>query len=219
MQKLEQQKSQDLSKKESPSKFFNITVEGFQTLTQAGLDMNSLFLLDCLRQNYDIGQLSEKMEAWKQNLWRKGFITDENKITLSGNTLLSSVESGLPFQTRTTPEVLSSFELWWKTYPSTDQFEYRGKLFKGSRALRLRKSECNSKFQKILNEGEITVEDLIRALEHEIEMKKERSFEDNENKMRYMQNSLTYLTQRTFDNFIEVSKTKLIKKSSTITDI
>src|SRR5882724_8829713 len=165
MQKLEQ-KSPVLSK------IFNITAEGFQTLTQAGLDMNGLFLLDCLRQNYDIGQLSEKMEAWRQNLWRKGFITDENKITVSGNTLLSSVESGTPFQIKGNQEVTSFFERWWKTYPSTDHFEHRGKLFKGSRGLKLKKSDCATRFQKILNEGEHMGDDLIRALEYEVNMKK-----------------------------------------------
>jgi hypothetical protein len=98
------------------------------------------------------------------------------------------------------------FERWWKAYPGTDTFTHAGKKFRGTRAMRVRKDECKLKFNKILGEGEYTVHELIKALELEVNQKKENSVKSGTNRMTFMQNSLTYLNQRTFEVFIELIK-------------
>ena len=98
----------------------------------------------------------------------------------------------------------SPFTKWWNTYPATNTFEYRGRKFKGTRALRVKKDDCKVKINKILNSGEYTIEELIEALKLEVYQKCENSFKTNQNKMDYMQNSLTYLTQATYDPFVEL---------------
>jgi hypothetical protein len=55
-----------------------------------------------------------------------------------------------------------------------------------------------------MNEGEYTVDELIAALEFEVQQKKENSLKTGVNRMTFMQNSLTYLNQRTFEPFIEL---------------
>ena len=60
------------------------------------------------------------------------------------------------------------------------------------------------KFDKILIEGEYSVQELINALEYDVLMKKENSVKTGNNKLSYMQNSLTYLNQRSFESFIEL---------------
>jgi hypothetical protein len=57
---------------------------------------------------------------------------------------------------------------------------------------------------KILDEGEYTIKELIDALEFEVNQKVNNSIKTNTNKMSFMQNSLTYLNQRTFEPFIEL---------------
>jgi hypothetical protein len=57
-----------------------------------------------------------------------------------------------------------------------------------------------------LSEGEYTADDLVAALEFEVLQKKENSVKTGTNKMTYMQNSMTYLNQRTFEPFIELVK-------------
>ena len=47
---------------------------------------------------------------------------------------------------------------------------------------------------------------MVEALEYEVVQKKENSVKAGENKLKYMQNSLTYLNQRTFEPFIELIK-------------
>jgi hypothetical protein len=45
---------------------------------------------------------------------------------------------------------------------------------------------------------------MIAALAYEVLQKKENSVKGKVNKLTYMQNSLTYLNQRTFEPFIEL---------------
>lgn len=98
----------------------------------------------------------------------------------------------------------TEFDDWWKAYPGTDTFTHKGKSFKGVRTLRQNKEECKLKFNKILLEGEYTGKQLTDALLYDVLQKKESSVANKTNKLTYMQNSLTYLNQRTFEPIIEL---------------
>ena len=50
------------------------------------------------------------------------------------------------------------------------------------------------------------MQDLLEAIKYEVLQKKENSVKTGVNKMTFMQNSLTYLNQRTFEPFIELIK-------------
>jgi hypothetical protein len=59
---------------------------------------------------------------------------------------------------------------------------------------------------------------MIAALEYEVLQKKENSVKVKTNKLTYMQNSLTYLNQRSFEPFIELVKEgKKVVEEPTIT--
>ena len=77
---------------------------------------------------------------------------------------------------------------------------------KGARGLKANKDECKIKFDKIVNEGEYTGEELINAMIYDVQQKKENSVKTSTNRLSYMQNSLTYLNQRSFEPFIELIK-------------
>jgi hypothetical protein len=51
-------------------------------------------------------------------------------------------------------------------------------------------------------------------LEFDVLQKKENSVKNNDNKLRYMQNSLTYLTQRSFEPFIELVREGMVVKAA-----
>lgn len=101
------------------------------------------------------------------------------------------------------------FEQWWKAYPGTNQFVHKGKTFAGTRAMRVKKDDCKLKFYAILNEGEYTTEQLVKALTLDVNMKKDASIKKGENQLTYMQNSLTYLNQRSYEPFIELLESPL----------
>jgi hypothetical protein len=150
---------------------------------------------------------STKLELLYYGLYRKGLITEEGGITLLGTALLDFMEESTTSETTTIQRVEipeSCFADWWKAYPGTDTFTHKGKRFSGSRGLRQKKDECKTKFNKILEEGTYTCDELIAALEYEVSQKKEASVKAATNRMMYMQNSLTYLNQRTFESFVEL---------------
>lgn len=151
-------------------------------------------------------------------------ITEKGEVTVIGKEILRSLAENRSITqsiSSVTKNADDSFEKWWKTYPGTDIFEYRGKKFAGSRALRINKNECRKKFEAIVSEGEFNTEKLIQLLETEVWLKKEQSIKDNENKLKYMQNSLTYLNQRTFESFTNISSQRIedTNQSSSTVDI
>jgi hypothetical protein len=81
--------------------------------------------------------------------------------------------------------------------------------------MRVKKDECKIKFDSIVGEGEYKPTELIAALEYEILQKKENSIKTKVNRLTFMQNSLTYLNQRSFEPFIELIRDgKTIKESA-----
>ena len=187
-----------------------LTPYHFEELIKRGYSLDVIFMLKLIEQQFDVQSLcseSVKIAALYQTLVRKGLISDtDDKITIQGSELLRFIETKEATKIVKRKPATSEFEEWWKAYPGTDTFTHRGKKFTGSRSLRQNKDECRLRFDKILLEGEYTAKDLIEALMFDVEQKKENSVKTGNNKLSYMQNSLTYLNQRSFEPFIELIK-------------
>lgn len=187
-----------------------LTPYHFEELIKKSYSLDLIFLLKLIEEQYDISSLCEnsmKIAALHQSLVRKGLITEtEDKLTTIGRELLQFMESKEETKIVKKKPATSDFEDWWKAYPGTDTFTHSGKKFTGNRGLRQNKDECRLKFDKILLEGEYTPADLIAALKFDVEQKKENSVKLGTNKLTYMQNSLTYLNQRSYEPFIELIK-------------
>jgi len=196
-----------------------LTFSHFEELYKNGYSVDMVFMLSLTQEGTDIKSLCEgspKLGALFQGMLRKGLLTEDSKLTLSGKAVLDILNKEViekPTLKRSAAFVpTEDFEKWWKVYPGTDTFTYKGKSFSGSRSLRQKRDDCKTKLSKILNEGEYTIDEMIAALEYEVLQKKENSYKAGENKLKYMQNSLTYLNQRTFEPFIE-----LIREGAKIT--
>lgn len=182
----------------------------FKSLHLQGYNLDQMFLLSQIDSGNDVNSFvkgSIKLETLYFSLYRKGLITEEGSITLLGTAMLDFLKDSDDSTIVNIPKIEISetcFADWWKAYPGTDNFVYKGKTFSGSRSLRQKKEECKIKFNKILEEGIYTCEELIAALQYEVMQKKEASVKAGTNRMMYMQNSLTYLNQRTFESFIEL---------------
>ena len=179
----------------------------FQKLINKGYSLDMMYMLMNIKNGMDVYSLcdGEKLKSIYSSLQRRTLISEKGGITLLGNEILDFIEKDddeviLPKKEAKTAD----FDLWWKAYPGTDAFVYKGITFSGSRGLRAKKDECQLKFDAILQEGEYTSEQLIQCLQYEVRMKKENSYKTKQNKMSYMQNSCTYLNQRTFENFIDL---------------
>lgn len=186
----------------------HITPQMFKELIKKGYNLDLIYLLKLIEDQYDIQPLYEdsmKIAGLYHSLVRKGLITeDEEKLTTVGKDLLKFIDEATDKKIIKRKPVTTDFEEWWKNYPPTDSFEVNGKVFKGTRALRRGKEECRRKFKAILEEGDYTAEQLTKALQYEVERKIERSLKERKNCMSFMQGSIPYLNQRTFEGFIEL---------------
>lgn len=182
-------------------------------LQKKGYSLDIIYLLSNIENYNDKDANNPKIPIIVQSLIRKGLLTSEHKITLEGKELLAFVESKEENVKLVKKKKEDEFDKWWEAYPRSDNFEYKGKTFDGGRGIRVGKENCKIKIKAILNEGKYTIDDLIRALEFEIFQKKEKSYKENKNHMSFMQNSLTYLNQGTYMNFIEISKKKQIDQT------
>ena len=183
-----------------------LTQSKFIEIVKKGYSLDIVFILQQIEADFSIDtEESAKVEGIIQTCKRKGLISDDEKLTLEGKALLAFLSSEEEILIKKKP-VDDYFIEWWKAFPGTDSFEHKGRKFTGSRSLRADKENCRIKFNKILGEGEYTHTEMIEALKYDVLAKKEASIKEGQNKLKYLQNSLTYLNQRSFEPFIELIK-------------
>ena len=195
-----------------------VTPYHFEQLLKDGFTLDMIFLLKLIDEEFDIKTLAEggpKTDMLCQTLRRKGLVSEQFKITVLGRNLLEFMNS----RAKTSKivkktQTFAEFERWWAAYPGTDIFTHKGKSFSGGRTLRVNKDECQLKLDSILAEGEYTIDQLIAALEYEVTQKKENSFKTGTNRLTYMQGSITYLNQRSFQNYIELINQGVVIKEA-----
>jgi len=195
----------------------NLTFYHFRELHKKGYTLDMIYLVQLAEQSVDIKTLCEetpKLGVLFQGVVRKGLITEDGAASTVGKDLLEFLHTQGEEVVLVRKKVDDEFERWWKAYPGTDTFSYKGKSFSGSRSMRVKKDECKVKLKKILEEGEYTIDELIAALEFEVLQKKENSLKTGTNKLSFQQNSLTYLNQRTFEPFVELVKSGHVIKES-----
>ena len=190
---------------------FKLTPSHFEQLIKQSYSLDHIYLLKLIEASVDIQSMvdgSMKIAGLYQSLVRKGLVSDvTQEITLLGRELLTFADTEEKKQIVKMKPLTSDFDMWWNAFPSTDNFEHRGRKFTGSRGLKRSRDDCRIKFNKILAEGEYTAKLITDATALDVFLKKEASFKNNENRLSYLQNSLTYLVQRSFEPFIEMVQT------------
>ena len=195
----------------------NLSPWHFEELIKKSYSLDHIFLLKLIHENFDISSLTKdsmKLKALEQGLIRKGLITEEGALTTIGVELLVFLDSKEEKKFVKKKSSTTDFEQWYKAFPGTDTFTHKDKTFLGSRTLRQNPIDCRLKFDKILLEGEYTATELIEALKFDVLQKKEASIKENTNKLKYMQGSLTYLTQRSYEPFIELIREGIVIKET-----
>lgn len=192
----------------------------FREIQKNGITLDMVFMLKMAQEGHILSELSSgnaKLQIIHTGLIRRGFITEDNRLTTPGKNVLKFLQEQAP--TEKLPKIGNfsvDFEKWWSTFPGTDIFTHNNKRFVGTRTLKRDKEGCKLKFNAILSEGEYTAEELIKALEFDVLNKKENSVKSGDNKLRYMQNALTYLNQRSFEPYIELVKEGIKVEQKTV---
>jgi hypothetical protein len=190
---------------------FKISPTHFEQLLKQSYSLDHIYLLKLVEANVDIQPMIEgsmKIAGLYQSLVRKGLISNVTlSITQTGRELLTYADSETKEPIKRPRQKSSDFDNWWNVFPLTDNFEYKGRKFTGSRGLRRSREDCRIKFNKILAEGDYTAQQITDATSLDIFLKKEASVKTGDNKLTFLQNSLTYLTQRSYEPFIEMIQT------------
>ena len=192
-----------------------ITFSHFEAIIKSGFNLDMLFFIMQVEEGADVDEMikdNSKISMLHQTVRRKGLLSDTNKVTIIGKELIAFLNEEKEVKMPKKKKTDTDFDKWWNLYPGTDTFTHGGQSFTGTRGMRVKKEECKTKFNSILLEGEYKPNELIAALEFEILQKKENSVKTKTNRLTFMQNSLTYLNQRSFEPFIE-----LIRDGKTIT--
>ena len=195
-----------------------LTFSHFKELTKAGYSLDMLCFIALVEEGNDPDDMctdDAKMKILYQAVRRKGLLSEANKITLVGKDVLSFLNEKMEQPKLPKKKKSEDFDKWWNQYPGTDTFTYKSQSFTGTRGMRVKKEDCKVKFNSIVAEGDYTTIELIAALDYEVLQKKENSIKTKTNRLTFMQNSLTYLNQRSFEPFIElIREGKTIKESA-----
>ena len=197
-----------------------------QILDRYNLTCDQLLILELLFfkeyiecENY-IPKLAQNYEIIMQNLFRRDFIKlyDENIVgmkhvrnlcvSLKGENVMKALrefkweEKGEEFYI----SVETYFNEFWDTFPSSDRWN----KYNATRALKSDKNGCNKKYTKLILEEGYKHEDIMKALQFQIQLFKKNST-ILENKMKFFQNSSTWLQQKTFLEYLELMKAEQIE--------
>lgn len=202
--------SQSSSLESSKEPLFNLSLDQVRICLEEKIDLNSLFLLEAFEEGKDLAKYLEnpKFDAWKQTLERKSLINEQGTLLTQGKIVLDNIRKQISRKQEKLVKNVSDeetpFDIWWRTYPGTNNFIINGKKFKGTRTFRAEKDTCRVLYNMILKSGEYTHEELIEAIKLEVENRKEESYKTGEDKLKYLQNSATYLRQYSFDPYVEL---------------
>lgn len=197
------------------------SLEKITELYKKGYSLEIIYILKLIEQGIDIDELYKNIPKFGgivQTCFRKNLITNSNILSLEGKSILDFLSSDNSVKLVKKKPKDDDFAMWWAAYSSTDTFEYKGRKFQGTRALRTKKDDCKIKLNKILSEGEYKISELIAALELEIQQKKDQSVKTGLNKLSYLQNSLTYLNQRSYEGYIDLIRSGHKVKEETQTN-
>ena len=186
-----------------------LTKEHLVELVKKGFTLDHIALLMLIKEGHDMDLLKQdnmKLDALHQSLIRKGLITEENKLTIPGNELLDFMAAKVAATMVRKKPYTKDFDEWWESFPSTDHFEYQGRVFTGSRGMRVQKEKCKLRFNSIVNEGVYTAKQIIDATKFVVALKKENSFKKKSNELTYLQNSFTFLDKDHYVPFVELAQ-------------
>lgn len=194
----------------------DITDIHFIELQKKGYTIDMVLILSWVNKNLSIEHIvasSKKIEAIYKTMKRKGLVTEEDKVSKKGMDILTFVSKKTNKTLIKEKPKTTDFDKWWEIFPSNDKFVVRNKSFGPTRAFKTNKDGCRLLFNKMVLDKEYTAEQIINATLYDVNLKKERSFKKNSNQLKFLQNSHTYLYQKTFSGFVdmkveEVTKTK-----------
>lgn len=178
----------------------------FEEIIKKGYSLDIIYMLRLLKSSYDISDMcknSVKIKNLYTTIIRKELYSEEtNKLTITGDELLLFSDSEIETVFKKKSIEVNDFDEWWKIFPSNNGFTHKGVEFKVTRSFISKKPDCKKLFEKYINEKMYTAKEIINATKYDINIRKNESVKSRENQLKFLQNTYTYLFQKTFEGFI-----------------
>lgn len=188
------------------------------------LILEMIFFKEYVDLNVYIPKLANHYQIIMQNLFRRDFIKYYEEelvgfrnvrnlcLTLKGENVIKAL-SEIKFDKEKEEKIVITVEIYfnefWDTFPASDKWG----PFKPTRSFKADKNGCNKKYTKLLLEEGYKHEDVIKALKYQINLFQKDSTAI-ENKMKFFQNTSTWLNQKTFVGYLELSNSEIEDTSS-----
>lgn len=207
-----------MEKLEKSLELFNIGLDEFITIIKNGLSLDHIYMLQMYEQECDISVFSIKLKGYRLTLIRKGYLNEDNTLTGEGKSILKTGDIHETLKANKakikakTEKIKTDFDRWWEVFPSTDRIKEAN--MDVTRNLQEAKSKCRELFREIVDKGEHTAEEIIKATAWDVQNRINISIKTRKNSLTFLQNSATYLRQRTFAAFIGLEINKKEEQSS-----
>ena len=170
-------------------------------LHKLGLNLSHVTLIS--------GEIPEKLHkhALYKQLEKKGYVY-QGDLTLKGKHLIEEMEAWtseeveVPQRKEEKIEYSPGFKSWWNAYPPSDNFTFGNREYRGTRKLKVKQQECYRVWQELTQK--ISEENLLKALETEVSIRKNKSVAQGKNEMSFMKSTLPYLNSKGFEIYLDV---------------
>lgn len=187
-------------------------------LGKIGMNLSHLYVLDILYNGWAYLRPEEKSKKLvipqlkEVKLLRDRFLVDDNGITETGRRVYLQIrdiaEGDCPVSGKKKVKEVqdTGFREVWEAYPTSPNFKYKGMQFKSGRSLRSNYNVCEQLYNAIIAKGEVTKEQIVNAINKQVGILKEESFETGTNKLQYMAALEPYIRQEKFMSFLETEE-------------
>ena len=177
------------------------------------LSLDHYRYLEAVAKEEEVGS-----NKWMRHLEKHGFVFN-HEITERGKEILSIVphlkgNAPLTKEKKVKKEYHPDFKKWLEAFPKSDNFEYQGRKFTGTRNLHSKLPESETLFLNILKEGKYSLDDMLKALHIELAIRRQKSFEKGTNEFSFMSGTSPYLNQRKFEIYINQTLPSQPKRNS-----
>lgn len=184
----------------------DINESQIKALSKVSMNLSHYWLLHLLQEADVVVYIPQIRE--RKLLEDRGLIS-KTGITAAGKVLydqIKSIELEAPVAKKKEEDRSDNgFEIWWIAFPASANFQYKGMQFTSSRGLRNNKPVCKLLYNKVIAQG-VKPEEMLNAINHQVKLMKEESWETGKNKLEYFQGSEVYLRQQRYEPFLSIGE-------------
>lgn len=163
------------------------------------LTMDEYFILWCKHYKKPWLTRWKPAEYIYNKLIDNGYLTKNRQISSAGSKLMNSLETDEEIKQR--KQIDDGFkEFFYDTWPKDDKFAH----FPFSRALRINPKPSKAAYKSAIEDG-VTHEELINAVNAQVESLKKQSMRQASNQLKWLPSPHRWLNEQRYESFVDTT--------------